>query len=363
MLRTQALVVGGGPAGATAARFLALGGIDAVLVERNMSFVKPCGGGIPSTAFKELDIPAHTIKRTVDKIKVVSPLANALSIDLDGGSISIVERGDFDAALRQGAAQAGASTIEGEFRHFSNIGKTITAVLSVKGEEVNISADYVIAADGVNSRVRSRLDIKPLDSFLTVSEKIKGADTDSCEFWFGASHAPRFYSWVFPQKDCLSVGTGSFEPSRIRAFWDMFIKKRGLRSQGIVRGYKIPIWQGDLYNSGKILFSGDAAGQVMPLSYEGIYYAMKSGEFAARAVMEGKAGNYKKLWQKRFQRRFSIMKRLWEYFLKDDLHAEKLVQFHEKPSVQAASMSLWLKKDHDKRRLLSYINLFRKVLS
>lgn len=363
MVRTQALVIGGGPAGATAARSLALGGIDAVLVERNMAFVKPCGGGIPSTAFKELDIPSHTVSKTVDKIKVVSPLANALSIDLDGGFISIVERGDFDAALRQEAAQAGARTIEAEFRHFSNIGKTINAVLSVKGEVLNVSADYVIAADGVNSRVRSRLNIKPVGAFLTVSEKIKGADTDSCEFWFGASHAPRLYSWVFPQKDSLSVGTGSLDPRRIRALWDMFIRKRGLISQGIVRGYKIPLWQGDLYNSGKILFSGDAAGQVMPLSYEGIYYAMKSGEFAARAVIEGKAGDYKKLWQKRFQRRFSIMKRLWEYFLKDDLHAEKLVQLHEKPSVQAASMSLWLKKDHDKSRLLSYVNLFRKFIA
>lgn len=363
MLRTQALIIGGGPAGATAAKFLARAGIDALLVERNRSFVKPCGGGVPSTAFKELDIPVRTIKRSVNKIKVVSPFARALPIELEGGSISIVERGDFDAALRQEAEKAGAGIIEGEFKHFRNMGNTLTSVIAVKGENTEVAADYVIAADGVNSRVRSALNIKPAEAFLTVSEKIKGADTDSCEFWFGSSHAPRLYSWVFPQKDSLSVGTGSLEPRRIRAFWEMFVKKRGLRSQGILRGYKIPLWQGDLYNSGNILFAGDAAGQVMPLSYEGIYYAMKSGEFAARAVLEGKAGNYKKMWQKRFQRRFSIMKRLWEHFLKDDLHAEKLVALHEKPSVQAASMSLWLKKDHDKRSLLSYISLFRKFLA
>ena len=63
MLRTKVLIIGGGPAGSTAARFLAKEGIDTILLERNFSFVKPCGGGIPDAAFDELGIPRNIIKK------------------------------------------------------------------------------------------------------------------------------------------------------------------------------------------------------------------------------------------------------------------------------------------------------------
>lgn len=358
------LVVGGGPAGATAARTLAKEGIDTLFADKNFSFVKPCGGGIPSAAFDELGIPHRLACRYVESVKIVSPNNDALDIKLRGGAIAIVERGVFDSALRRLAEEEGARPLQAEFRRFTDMGKTLSAELMLEGKSLKVIADYVIASDGVNSRVRTATGLNPVASFLTVSEKIKGENTDSCEFWFGASHAPRFYSWVFPQKDSISVGTGAFEPREIRILWQRFLEKRGLaNAHKAVRGYKIPLWQGDLYNKDRIFYAGDAAGQVMPLSYEGIYYAMKSGEFAARAIISGKAGDYKKLWKKRFYKRFILMKQLWEYFLKDDMRAERLVQLHKRPEVQDSSMRLWLKKDLNRGSLLSYINLVRNFLA
>jgi len=370
MLRAQALVIGGGPAGSTAARFLAQGGIDTLLIERNTSFIKPCGGGIPSTSFHELGIPEYTIRRRIDSIKVVSPKGDTLHIKLTGGFIAIVERGDFDSVLRAEAEKAGAMVLNAEFRRFIDAGKTVTAEVMSGGKTINVRADYVIAADGVNSRARAALNIRPVPSFLTLSDKIKG-DADICEFWFGSSHAPGFYSWVFPQKEGISVGTGSLDPHRIKALYQRFLEKRGLGTgtrcgcQGTqhversVRGYRLPLWQGDIYNLGRVLFAGDAAGQVMPLSYEGIYYAMKSGELAAVAIISKRIGDYRRLWERRFHARFSLMKRLWAFFLKDDSRAERLVQLHRRPEVQEASMKLWLRKDEGKGSLMSYINIFR----
>jgi geranylgeranyl reductase len=106
---------------------------------------------------------------------------------------------------------------------------------------------------------------------------------------------------------------------------------------------------------------GDAAGQVLPLTYEGIYYAMKSGELAATAIAEGKIGNYKKLWEQNFRRRFSLMRRLWEKFLTDDNQAERLVQFCRIPEVQSASMRLWLKKEPGRESLRTYIHILRRL--
>jgi len=373
MLRTKVLVIGGGPAGSTAARILAKEGFDTLLVERNFSFVKPCGGGIPSPAFEEFDLPMDAIYKHVNSFKVVSPTGEELQIPLSGGTVAIVERSNFDPLLRKKAEEDGARLLEARFSRFIKVGKTMTAEVVVKDGHVDICADYVIAADGVNSRVRTALDIKPVQSFLTMSEKRMGAHTDSCEFWFGSNHAPRSYSWVFPTGGGISVGTGtvSTDSRAVKVFLDRFIERRGLSDgrgsrerdgQVSLRAYKIPFWQDDLYRRGRVLFVGDAAGQVMPMSYEGIYYAMKSGEFAARAILKGKMRDYRALWRKKFSKSFFINKRLWEYFLKDDERADTLFQLLKRPQVQCAAIDLWLKKVVKKETFFSYISLFKEFL-
>ncbi|HWR59102.1 MAG TPA: NAD(P)/FAD-dependent oxidoreductase, partial [Thermodesulfovibrionales bacterium] len=374
MLRTEVLVVGGGPAGSTAARYLAKNGVDTLLLDRNFSFVKPCGGGVPSFLFKEMDLPEHSARKHIDKIKVVSPKDDILDIDLEGASIAIVERGSFDQALRVEAERCGARLLEAEFSRFADIGRTVTSEVALRSPEplsievapgvpdttksrqqsIKVKADYVIAADGVNSRVRTALNIKPPYSLLTLTEKIVDESADVCEFWFGASHAPRCYSWVFPQGEGVSAGTGSLGHYEIRDLWRRFVLRRGLKTNGSARGYRVPLWQGDVYTSGKVLFAGDAAGQVMPMTFEGIYYAMKSGEMAAMAIAGRKIGEYRKLWERNFGRRFSLMRRLWTYFLKGDHRVEKIFDLHRRPEILNASMGLWLRKDLNKGSFLSY---------
>jgi geranylgeranyl reductase len=371
MLRTKVLVIGGGPAGSTASRMLAREGVDTLLVERNFSFVKPCGGGFPSPAFGEFDIPTDAVKMQVDTVKIVSPTGEELLIPLSGGTISIVDRSCFDPILRKKAAESGATLLEARFVRFKEVGKTMTAEVATGEGCTDIRADYVIAADGVNSRVRAALDIRPAPSFLTMTERRGGVHTDLCEFWFGSSHAPLFYSWVFPTGSGISVGTGSIDSRAVKTFLQLFIERRGLDKgregaeadgQRSLRTYKIPLWLDDLYHKGRVLFAGDAAGQVMPMSYEGIYYAMKSGEFAARAILNGKMRDYRALWRRSFLKSFSIMKRIWEHFVKNDERADRLVQLLKKPQVQNAAIGIWLKKDLKKEIILSYISLFKKFL-
>jgi geranylgeranyl reductase len=373
MLRTEVLVIGGGPAGSTAARFLARNGVDTLLVERNFSFVKPCGGGIPSFLLQEMGLPEYPVKRFVDTLKVVSPKGDILTIPLKGGSIAIVERGEFDHVLRKEAERSGARLLQGEFRRFIDLGRTVTAEIATSPElscsglslprTIHVEADYVIAADGVNSRVRTAMGIKSPPSFLTLSEKVQNKNADVCEFWFGTSHAPRCYSWVFPHREGVSVGTATLEHARITQVWKKFVERTGLHTSGPQRGYKIPLWQGDLYHSGRVVFVGDAAGQVMPSTYEGIYYAMKAGELASSAIANRKIGEYKKLWEKGYGKRFLLMKKLWAYFMSSDRRLEKMVELHKNPEVQEASMNLWLRKDPGKGSLLTFIKIFRKFLS
>ncbi len=361
-LNAKVLVVGGGPAGAIGAKTLAECGLEVILLERNLSFEKPCGGGIPLIAFDEFCIPKEVIKKEIHHIKITPPAGEELVIGLSGGLLTIVERREFDRTLRSEAEKKGAQVIEGEFIEISSCNKEYSVTAKIKHVTTEIRAEYVIAADGVNSKVRAALGIKPPQCLITFSEKIKRMNTDLCEFWFSSSHAPASYSWVFPASEGICAGTGSLESGKAQALFKIFRDKRGIMHEGLKRVHKIPMWQGDLYNKKNVIFAGDSAGQVIPLIYEGIYYAMKAGELAARAILEGKSTNYKKMWKSRFQKRFFLMHKLRSYFLKDDFSRERLVALYRRPEVQEASLRLWLRKDSGREGLQTYIKLVSKFL-
>lgn len=360
-LNTDILVVGGGPSGATAARVLAENGKDIILLEKNLSYSKPCGGGLALSAFDEFDIPKTFIKKKVHGIRLISPKGERVEIGLNDYALTIVERKDFDKGLREKAQSRGARVLEGEFLRVLDE-KRCTVEALIGGEKVQIVSEYIIAADGVNSRVRASLGIDPSPSLFTASEIMNGSNIDFCEFWFDSTRTPYSYSWVFPAHDGISIGLGTFEPKKINDLLRAFKAKAGMTSAGKMKTYRIPVWKGDLYNKRKILFAGDSAGQVLPLSYEGLYYAMKAGDLAARAIMEGKVGNYKKMWRARFQKKFILLDKLKNYFLKDNDSVEKLLRLQRRPEVQEVSLMLWFRKDGRPQSLFHYLKLFGKFL-
>ena len=153
-LSTKVLVIGGGPAGATAATYLAEHGVDVILLEKNPSFVKPCGGGLSLSAFDILHIPETAIKKKVNSIRIVSPKGKMLDIDLKGGGLAIVQRGDFDRILREKAEDSGARVIKGEFLAILDDIKCRGSRANIGGKKCEVSSEHVIASDGVNSKVR-----------------------------------------------------------------------------------------------------------------------------------------------------------------------------------------------------------------
>ena len=183
MIRTKTLVIGGGPAGATAARFLARSGAETILVERDLSYVKPCGGGIPSSALKEMDIPEGDVtKRIITKMRIVSPKGEDITVKMKGGHLCITERGEFDSYLRKAAKDKGASILEAEFIRFDKTGRNITSIVRKKsdGEEIRIKSDYVVASDGITSRTVSAVSPLKCGSLYTISAHIKPDDYDAC---------------------------------------------------------------------------------------------------------------------------------------------------------------------------------------
>ncbi len=363
------VVVGGGPSGSIAARTLADNGVKVSIIEKDFKRVKPCGGGTPSTSFEEFNLPQKEIVKKIEIISSIAPSGYRIDVSLSRGYLAMVERGTFDHSLRKLAAESGADLREAEFLRIKEKQKKICITIAERGKEKEISSDFLIAADGVNSRVASATGLKSLPGVYTIQEEvdIEAAEDfkklNACEFWFGSSHAPDFYSWVFPKKDYVDIGTGSVNGKVLKGIMKNFKMRRRVYGTGRQRVYRLPLkWRDSLVKE-NILFIGDAAGLVMPLSYEGIYYAMKSGKMAAEAVINGRPGDYQKQWNKKFLKQFKLMQALKKYFLRNDRLTEKMVSMHKRKEIQEASLRLWLEKDISLSGFLSYCGFFRKLLN
>lgn len=377
----EVIIIGGGPAGAIAARTLAEAGIRTYLIERDLKRVKPCGGGIPSAAFEEFRIPESLIERRVTKIGAISPSLKEITIPLKGGYLAMVRREVFDSYLRKKAEDAGAELIEGLFLDLKR-GSKIETVYRNKGVTKRLYGDVLIAADGANSSIALAMGERPPRMFLALQERIKVSQelldnySDRCEFWFGSDISPILYGWVFPKGDHLCIGTGT-DPKDSRRLIDYlrrFKEKLGRRlgNMTVIKREASPgsIDVGRRMVFGNILLCGDAAGLILPVSAEGIYYAMKSGKMAAEEIIRNGRNNalegYEEKWKRLYGGRFSFMKRLQDTFYRDDDMRERLVKVHGIKAIQRASMKLWLKKDLSplalmgyKLRFKAYIKIFR----
>ncbi len=105
------VVVGGGPAGATAAHDLARAGRRVALLDK-AGRIKPCGGAIPPRLMRDFSIPAHLLKAVVKSARMVSPLGSVVEMPIKGGFVGMVDRADFDEWLRVRAAE-----LRGDARH------------------------------------------------------------------------------------------------------------------------------------------------------------------------------------------------------------------------------------------------------
>lgn len=372
-MQCEVLVVGGGPSGSTAARLLAKEGIDTVLIEKNSSFNKPCGGGIPSAGLKEFGLlnKIPTLFNRVKKVTIFPPFSEPIEVNLQPDEIFIFDRYLFDSFLRDLARKEGAELIEAELINIENENKKFhTRVRKKSGETLKITSSYIIAADGVNSKVCDITGIKKPDYFWTVSLRVPENLTDkndTCEFWFGNSHASFFYSWVFPGKDYLSVGTGAENVNKLKNLIHNFLKKRfneKINPESFkLRAYKIPRWRKKRFTKGNILFCGDALGTVMPVSFEGIYYAMKSAQFAVEAIKQRKVKLYETLWNERFLKQFSIMKKFQDFMFGSDEKMDRWLNIHRDKSVQELAMALWLRKKHGAELIPLYLKAFAGIIS
>ncbi|MEM1371181.1 MAG: FAD-dependent oxidoreductase, partial [Pseudomonadota bacterium] len=155
------VVVGGGPAGATAADDLARAGYTVALLDR-AGRIKPCGGAIPPRAIRDFKIPEHLLCARINTARVLSPKGNKVDMIIDGGYVGMVDRGEFDEFLRVRAGDNGAHRLTGTFKKLTrDAAGTVTLHYSQKGDAGSrvlqtVRTKLVLGADGAHSAVASQ---------------------------------------------------------------------------------------------------------------------------------------------------------------------------------------------------------------
>jgi geranylgeranyl reductase len=379
----DAIVVGGGPAGATAAQELAQRGHSVLLLDR-AGRIKPCGGAIPPRLIADFEIPAHLLVARATSARMVSPTDRRVDIPIEGGFVGMVDREHFDEWLRERAVQHGALRRNGRFERLDRDSDG-TAVVHWRGDNgpAHARARCVIGADGAKSEVarqavegwdRGRFVFAYHEVVRKPATPVPGYDGSRCDVIYNGQYSPDFYGWVFPHGDTLSIGTGSADKGfSLRSATAALRQAMGMAGASTVRreGAPIPMKPLPRWDNGRdVVLAGDAAGVVAPASGEGIYYAMASARMAAQAAVKFLAsGDAKHLARARKQflaehgRVFwvlSIMQRFWYC---NDKRRERFVSICRDRDVQQLTFDAYMHKRLVRARPMAHVRIFFKDMA
>lgn len=301
MRRFDALVVGAGPAGSSAAIHLARGGADVLLLDRaRFPRDKACGGGLTGRALRNQPCDVGPIvEHDVDRFVVRVGYGRRAERRASSTIIRMTQRRRLDLHLVEQATRAGA-----EFRDGVRVGEIALedhgVTLLAGGSPV--SAPYLVGADGANGVVAGAVGLGDgivrnvaLECNVPWGELDAGLYAETA--WVELGTVPGGYGWVFPKGDHANLGVGGAleEGPRLRAHLERLARAHGVDPSLLedVRGHRIPMRRlGTAAGRGRVLLVGDAAGLVDPLSGDGIYEAFVSGRLAAEAILAGRPDSY-----------------------------------------------------------------------
>jgi len=306
------LVVGAGPAGAWAARQLARGGASVRLIDASHPREKPCGGGLTTRCVAMLgDLLDRVPHVAIERVRFESPPVGrdpypppprtppSVTVDVPGGGagqpsspLVVVSRRALDGALVDDAREAGADLIP-ERAVDVHVDGTSVAVTT---RQRRWRGRYLIGADGTNSVVRRRLHGPLPPSHWSLATGVFAAGTSSREIVVRFVQQPPGYIWSFPRADHLAIGicapADRTTAAQLRGHLVRWLARQELGRGCATVPYSWPIpslplqaWGDGVPAGRRWMLTGDAAGLVDPLTREGIYYALRSGELAAQALL------------------------------------------------------------------------------
>ena len=298
MRRYDAIVVGAGPAGSTAAYRLARAGADVLLLDRaRFPRDKPCGGGVTERAARllpfSLDPVVEDVATEVDlRLRYGKTIRRGDGVPL----VYLTQRRRLDLFLAEQAASAGADVRDG-------VRATAVEEGAVSAASDRYEADVVIGADGVNGvsakalRLGGNRHVGVALEGNVPNAKLERDYRGKIVLEFGV--VPGGYAWVFPKGEHANFGVGGWgsEGPALRDHLRRLCDAHGVAAEDLqeVRGYRLPLRSPEsALARRRAPLVGDAAGLIDPVSGDGMFEGFLSSRYAADAVLDllhGKTAN------------------------------------------------------------------------
>jgi geranylgeranyl reductase family protein len=281
-------VLGGGPAGAYAAELLSRGGFRTMLFDEKLAWEKPCGGGLTYKAYRAYPFLADSPspKRWVHKIGFTAG-GGQCTLDLDR-PLLLYSRRDLNQILLCRAERAG---VEIEKARVVGLDRSASG-WRIRTGSGTADADACVVATGARNGLREAgMRFGRDDAMMALGYYI---DAEQSHIDLAFERGLEGYLWVFPRCGHVSVGIcGKRESAAsLRARLEKYMEERGWSPRnGRFYAHLLPSleagsWRRNRLGGPRWLAIGDAAGLVDPITGEGIYYAIRSGDLAARALLE-----------------------------------------------------------------------------
>ena len=329
------VIVGAGPGGSMAAKFCAAGGLDTILIEKKAEIGAPlrCAEGVSKKWLTEVGIEPDPTWIRADMKGAIIKSTQGTAFQLDefkaGNEVGyVLERHLFDKALARDAAEAGAkimmrTSATGIIRGAD--GKIAGVKAKCMGEEIEIRAKAVVAADGYESQVGrwagidTTLKLSDIDSCIQYRMCNLDVAPDFCEFVIGSA-APGGYVWIFPKGNGVAnVGIGVMgslckKGADAKYYLDKFIAEDPRFSKAqileIMGGFVSTCPGLDCAVDDNIVLVGDAARIIDPITGGGICHTCRTGMYAGKVLTECAKKNdfskealmpYEKMWRDRME--------------------------------------------------------------
>jgi geranylgeranyl reductase family protein len=282
-------VLGGGPAGSFAAARLASAGLKVSVFDEKLAWEKPCGGGLTYKAYKEYPflIENDTPKRLIHETSLAAPKAGEVTMKLTNPLV-IYSRMDLNKMLLDRAVKAGAAVEKTRVMGLDRAGHG----WRIRTQGGTAEADFCIIATGARNPLRHvGTEWSPKDTMVALGYYVP-ASQERIDIQFLSNLEG--YIWVFPRCGHLSVGIcGKGEPAQaLRARLEQYMTERGLDWKGarfyshMLPSLETSGWRRNRVSGDGWLAVGDAGGLVDPITGEGLYYAMRSGDLASSIVVD-----------------------------------------------------------------------------